>query len=172
MPKEVPGLVDEEEFELDKMEEPAEPIKNWAEVLAGFEYDSTAVEITRVDIEAVLGKELAGAGWKTIHSAPEAPEGGAATAVELPDETIRDAVKATVLQDAEELTVQAGYATAFKSEVYSALMRHVREKFMGTSLGLADRQALVYAWKMLPQVRRKVMGTPGLVAGIIEHGGD
>lgn len=172
VPKEVPGLVDEEEFELDEMEEPAEPIKNWVEVLAGLEYDSTAVEITRVDIEAVLGKELAGAGWKTIHSAPEAPEGVAATAVELPDETIRDAVKATVLQDAEELTVQAGYAAAFKSEVYSALMRHVREKFMGTSLGLADRQALVYAWKMLPQVRRKVMGTPGLVAGIIEHGGN
>lgn len=172
VPKEIPGLVDDEEFEVGEIDEPAEPIKNWAEVLAGFEYDSTAVEITRVDIEAVIGKELAGAGWKTIHSAPEAPEGGAATAIELPDDIIMDAVKATVLQDAEELTVQAGYAVAFKGEVYSVLIRHIRERFLGTSLGLADRDALIYAWKMLPQVRQKVMGTPGLVAGIIEHAGN
>jgi hypothetical protein len=48
-------------------------------------------------------------------------------------------------------------------------MHHIRDKFMGTSLGLADRKALVYAWKMLPQVRKKVMETPGLVAGIIEY---
>ncbi len=172
VPKEIPGLVGDEEFEVGDIEEPAEPIKNWAEVLAGFEYDSTAVEITRVDIEAVIGKELAGAGWKTIHSAPEAPEEGTATAVELSDDIIRDAVKTTVLQHAEELTVQAGYAAAFKGEVYSVLIRHIREKFMGTSLGLADRDALIYAWKMLPQVRQMVMGTPGLVAGIIEHAGN
>ncbi|HWM32496.1 MAG TPA: hypothetical protein VNO69_12455 [Methyloceanibacter sp.] len=38
------------------------------------------------------------------------------------------------------------------------------------SLGLADRQEVNFAWKMLSQVRSKVGAVPGLVAGIIEHG--
>jgi superfamily II DNA or RNA helicase len=169
VPKEIEGLVDDEEFEVGDLEEPAEPIQNWEEVLAALEYDSTTVEITGVRIEAVIGKELAGAGWKTIHSAPDVPPSSGEPPVELPDDTIRDAIKSTVLQDAEELAIQAGYASGFKSEVYSALMHHIRDRFMGTSLGLADRKALVYAWKMLPQVRKKIAAIPGLVAGIIEY---
>jgi hypothetical protein len=169
VPKEIAGLVDDEDFDVGHLEAPAEPIENWAEVLAALEYDSTAIEITRVDIEAVLGRELAAAGWKTIHSAPDVPEAPPGAPIEHSDETIRDAIKSTVLEYAEELTVRAGYAAGFKSEVYSALMHHIRDKFMGTSLGLADRQALLYAWKMLAQVRKKVMETPGLVAGIIEY---
>ena len=49
-------------------------------------------------------------------------------------------------------------------------MQDVREKFRGTSLGLADRPALIFTWKMLPQMRKKVLGVPGLVAGIIDYG--
>ncbi len=74
-----------------------------------------------------------------------------------------------VLEYSEELCVDAGYAAGFKGEVYGALMRHVREKFLGASLGLADREGLMYAWKMLPQVRQKVMSIPGLVAGMVEY---
>ncbi|MGB2694565.1 MAG: DEAD/DEAH box helicase family protein [Dehalococcoidia bacterium] len=170
VPDEIPGLVDDGEFEVGEIDEPAEPIENWREVLAAFEYDSLAVEITRVDIDAVLGKELAGAGWKTFHSAPDVPAVAEAPVAELTDEVIAEAVKGTVLEMAEELTVQAGYAAGFKSEVYSALMQHIREKFMdGASLGLADRKALYFAWKMLPQVRQKVAAKGGLVAGIIEY---
>lgn len=169
VPKEIEGLVDDEEFEVGELEEPAEPIENWAEVLARLEYDSTTIEITGVDIEAVVGKELGGAGWKTVHSAPEVPEAAGEATIEHSDDTIRDAIKSTVLEDAEELVIQAGYASGFKSEVYSALMHHIRDKFMGTSLGLADRKALLYAWKMLPQVRKKVEDIRGLVAGIIEY---
>ena len=169
VPKEIAGLVDDEDFEVGELEAPAEPIENWAEVLAALEYDSTTIEITRVDIEAVVGKELAGAGWKTVHSAPDVPAPSGEPPIELSDDIIRDAIKSSVLEYAEELAVQAGYAAGFKSEVYSALMHHIRDKFMGTSLGLAERKALVYAWKMLPQVRKKVMETPGLVAGIIEY---
>jgi len=51
------------------------------------------------------------------------------------------------------------------------LLHHVRAKFLnGSSLGLADRAEVDFAWKMLRQVKIKVGGTPGLVAGIIEHG--
>ncbi len=170
LPKEIEGLVDDEDFELGELQEPAEPIANWAEALAELEYDSTAVEITGVDIDQVIGRQLAGAAWKTIHSAPDVPGATDATPIELSDDIIRDAIKTSVLGDAEELAVQAGYAGGFKSEVYSALMHHIRDKFMGTSLGLAERQELLYAFKMLPQVKKRVASVPGLVAGIIEYG--
>jgi hypothetical protein len=71
----------------------------------------------------------------------------------------------------EEFTIQAGYAATFKSQVYSVLIRHVRDKFLsGESLGLAERTSLVFAWKMLPSVRKNVQVIPGLIGGIIEYG--
>ena len=80
-------------------------------------------------------------------------------------------MKAGVLDIAETLTVEAGYAATFKDRVYSALLHHVRAKFLnGSSLGLAERAEVDYAWKMLRQVKPKVGAIPGLVAGIIEYG--
>ncbi|MHB8515337.1 MAG: hypothetical protein ACYDCT_08095, partial [Dehalococcoidia bacterium] len=159
-----------ESFELEGIAEPAVPIKDWREVMDRFEYDPTAVEITRVDIESVIGRELAGGGWTSMHSAPDRADAGTAIKVEITDDAIRDAIKSTVLEFAEELTVDAGYAAAFKAQVYSAIMQHLRDKFMGASLGLADRPGLTHAWKMLPQVRKRIMSVPGLVGGIIEYG--
>jgi len=168
LPKEGPDPGGGEEFKVDPDEVPP-PIQEWADVLEAIQYDATSVEITRVDIEAVLGKELAGAGWRTVHSAPDLPEGDASS-FELSDAVLREAIQSALLSYAEELTVQAGYAAAFKADVYSALTRHVREKFMGgASLGLAERSDLVYALKMLPAVRRAVSSIPGLVAGIVEY---
>jgi hypothetical protein len=72
---------------------------------------------------------------------------------------------------AEFLTVEAGYAATFKDLVYSALLHHVRARFLnGASIGLAERSDLDFAWKMLPQVKAKVGAIPGLVTGVIEHG--
>ena len=72
---------------------------------------------------------------------------------------------------AELLTVEAGYAATFKDRVYSALLHHVRAKFLkGCSLGLAERADVDFAWKMLRQVRTKAGAVPGLVAGVIEYG--
>lgn len=84
---------------------------------------------------------------------------------------LNNAVKTELLEMAEELTIQAGYAAAYKDRVYSALLHHVRGKFLdGASLGLASRQEIEFAWKMLRQVRGKVGSSLGLVAGIIEYG--
>jgi superfamily II DNA or RNA helicase len=165
LPKEIESLVDDGKFEVSDIEV-AEPLKNWAEVLAALEYTGEAIEITRVDIEAVTGRELAGTRWRTLHSAPDAPGG---PPVELADDSIREGIKSSVLEYAEEMCVEAGYAAGFKGEVYGALMHHVRDKFLGASLGLADQQGLRYAWKMLPQVREKVRSVPGLVAGMVEY---
>ena len=84
---------------------------------------------------------------------------------------MRGAVKERLLEMAEELTVKAGYAATFKERVYSALLHHVRAKFLdGSSLGLTERAEVDFAWKMLGQMESKVEAIPGLIAGIIKYG--
>jgi len=169
LPSVDPSLVDDGEFDLGDFAPPPKPIENWREVLDAIEYDPTAVEITKVGIAGVVGQELGRQGWKSIHSAPD-PLAADFTS-DVSDEDARDAVKAGVLDIAETLTVEAGYATTFKDRVYSALLHHVRARFLnGSTLGLAERAEVDYAWKMLRQVRTKVGAIPGLVAGILEYG--
>ena len=165
-----PSVIDDGEFDVGDIPPPPKPLENWKETLAGIEYDPTTAEITRVDLAGVIGQELGGEGWKTVHSAPDetAPDG---VVIEISDDAIREAVKDGLLQMAEDLTIATGYAASYKAQVYSALLHHVRAKFLkGSSLGLADRSEVVFAWKMLRQVKVKVSAIPGLVAGVIEHG--
>ncbi len=165
-----PSAVDDGEFDVGDVSPPPKPLEGWKEALEAIEYDPTVVEITKVGIAGVVGQELGGRGWKTIQSAPDAsgPEGAVA---QVSDEAVREAVKAGLLEMAESLTVEAGYAATFKDRVYSALLHHVRAKFLnGSSLGLAERAEVDFAWKMLRQVQTKVGAVPGLIAGIIEHG--
>jgi type III restriction enzyme len=171
VPERDPSLVDEGEFELGQIEAPPEPLKNWQEILSNLQYSTTLAEITKVKLSGVTGKELSGERWKTLETAPDLPEGAIGTPYKITDEAIRDAIKESVLQMAEELTIDAGYAAVFKSQVYSALIGHVREKFLsGESLGLAERANLDFAWKMLPSLKAKIIGTPGLIGGIVEYG--
>jgi hypothetical protein len=165
-----PSLVDDGEFDLGDFGPPPQPVKNWQEAMDAIEYDPTVVEITKLGISGVVGQELGKGGWKTIHSAPDpsTPDGAG---VQISDEAIRDAVKMGMLEIAETLTVEAGYAATFKDRVYSALVQHVRKKFLnGSSLGLAEREEVVFAWRMLQQMKTKVGTIPGLIAGIIEYG--
>jgi type III restriction enzyme len=165
-----PSAIDDSEFDVGDVAPPPKPLENWKETLDGIEYDPMVVEITKVAIAGVVGQELGGQGWKTVHSAPDENEPVEAVA-QVSDEAVRDAVKEGLLEMAELLTVEAGYAATFKDRVYSALLHHVRAKFLnGSSLGLAERTEVDFAWKMLPQVKAKVGAVPGLVAGIIEHG--
>jgi hypothetical protein len=165
-----PSVVDDGKFDLGDFAPPPKPLENWKAALDAIEYDPTVVEITKVGIAGVVGQELGGQGWKTIHSAPDESAPGGAVA-QVSDEAVREAVKAGLLDMAELLTVEAGYAATFKDQVYSALLHHVRAKFLnGSSLGLADRAEVDFAWKMLRQVKAKVEAIPGLIAGIVEYG--
>ena len=164
-----PSVIDEGEFDVGDIPPPPEPLEDWKEVLAGIEYAPVAAEITRVDIAGVVGRELGGEGWKTVHSPPDGTASEGAV-VKISDDAIRGAVKDGLLQMAEDLTVAAGYAATFKDRVYSALLHHVRAKFLdGSSLGLAERVKVEFARKMLPQIDKEVRARPGLVAGVIEH---
>lgn len=164
-----PSMVDDGEFDVGDVPPPPKPLENWKEALDSIEYDPTVVEITKVGITGVVGQELGGQGWKTIHSAPEV-SGPSGVVTTVSDEAAREAVKAGLLEMAEELTVEAGYAAAYKDRAYSALLHHVRAKLLnGSSLGLAERAEVDFAWKLLQQVKTKVGAIPGLIAGIIEY---
>jgi len=165
-----PSVMDDGVFDLGDIAPPPKPLENWKEILDGIEYDPTVKEITKLTIAGVVGQELGERGWKTILSAPDktAPAGAAA---QVSDEAVRKAVTTELLDMAEFCTVEAGYAATFKDQVYSALLHHTRAKFLnGTSLGLAERKDVDFAWKMLRQVKAKVGAIPGLIAGIIEYG--
>ena len=165
-----PSVVDAGVFDVGDIPPPAQPLRNWQEAMDAIVYDPTVVEITKVGISGVIGQELVAGGWKTIQSAPDPSEPGGVRAT-ISDEAIRDAVKTGMLEIAEALTVEAGYAATYKDRVYGALVQHVRKKFLkGSSLGLADREEVEYAWKMLPQMNVKVGAIPGLISGIIEYG--
>ena len=165
-----PSVVDDGEFDVGDIPPPPPPLAEWQEALDAIEYDPAVAEITRVDLAGVVGQELGGEGWKTIYSAPDA-DSGPVVRIEIADESLREAVKDGLLAMAEELTVAAGYASTFMGQVYSALLHHVRARFLnGSSLGLAERAEVELAWKMLPQLKARVSGVPGLVAGVIEHG--
>jgi len=169
VPKEIEGLIDDGEFEVTQTGV-AQPLENWAEVLASLEYSHETVEITDQQITGVTGRELAGKKWKTVYSVPDLPLNSNGTQVEVTDDVMREAIKSQVLDLAGELCVQAGYAAGFRGEVYSALMQHIRAKFLdNATLGLADRRHLDYAWRMLYQVKAKVGTVSGLVGGIIEY---
>ncbi len=164
------SVIDDGEFNVGDIAPPPKPIENWKAALDAIQYDPTVVEITKVGIAGVVGQELGGRGWKTIHSAPDESAPGGAVA-QVSDEAVREAVKAGLLDMAELLTVEAGYAATFKDQVYSALLHHARAKFLsGSSLGLAERGDVDFAWKMLRQVKVKVEAIPGLIAGVIEYG--
>lgn len=165
-----PSVVDDDQFDLGDIAPPPMPLENWKEALDAIEYDPTVVEITKLGIAGVVSQELGGKGWTTILSVPDESGSGGPVA-QVSDEAVREAVKEGLLEMAETLTIEAGYAAAFKDSVYSALLHHVRNKFLnGSSLGLADRAQADFAWKMLRQVQAKVGAIPGLIAGIIEYG--
>jgi superfamily II DNA or RNA helicase len=164
------SIADDGQFDLRDVPLPPRPLENWNRAIDGIEYDPIAIEITKLGISGVVGQELGGKGWKTILSAPDATEPGVAIA-QVSDQFARDAVKDRLLDIAETLTIEAGYAATFKDRVYSALLHHIRAKFLnGSSLGLAEREDVDFAWKMLHQVKTRVGAVPGLVAGIIEYG--
>jgi len=165
-----PTVLDDGEFEIDEVLPPPVPLEDWQEVLDNIEYDPTIIEITKVDIAGIVGQELGDDGWKTIQAAPETEDYDTVIA-QISDEAIREAIKSGLLDMAELLTIEAGYAASFKHLVYSAILHHIRAKFLNdSSLGLAERSEVDFAWKMLQQVRTKVGSIPGLIAGIIEYG--
>ena len=166
----IPDPVEEgfENFIIDVPEEEDTPIVNWREFLEGIEYPSQTVEITDQEITSVEGKELTGAGWTTIGSAP-AVNGKIAT--EVKPEDLAVAIRDELLEMSDRMLSHAGFTTQFKGQMYSILLDHIRTKFLdGSSLGMADPQALETTWRMLERVEDVIIRRNGLVSGMVKHG--
>lgn len=171
IPEPDPNFIDDGEIILESPSEIVAPLRHWREALRNLQYEPEGVEITRVDIDEVRGKELGGEGWET-HTRHTAIREKGEVYTTLSDDALRDAIKARLLEIAEELLDQAGYAPIeYKGDIYLVLVEHIREKFLsGATLGASTREQLEYAWRMLPQVKQKLQSIPGLIAGIIEYG--
>ncbi|MCW5933718.1 MAG: DEAD/DEAH box helicase family protein [Fimbriimonadia bacterium] len=167
-----PNYVDEGEFVINSSPNGVLPRQDWRQVLNAIVYEPNFAEITRVDITEVVGTELSGDKWKTRYSSPEIRERGEVYSVPLSNEALRESVKSRLLEMAEEMLDEAGYAPIeFKSRMYSVLMSHVRAKFLKSNpLGLAEREDIEFVWKILPQIKEKLRAIPGLIGGIIEYG--
>jgi hypothetical protein len=105
------SVADDGTFDVGDIAPPPPPVEDWKAALDHVEYDPTVVEITRVGISGVVGREHGRNGCKTLHSSPES-EGGVSATVAVSGDAARDAVKSGLLSIAEELTVQAGHAAS------------------------------------------------------------
>ena len=162
-----PSDDDDGEFRIDQQLGPAEPVRNWREVLAGLQYPAQTVTITGQDITGVERRELTGGGWVTLESAP-VNDGGASIAVAPED--LADAVKDELLAMAERLLFHAGHTDQFKGRIYGIALEHIRGKFLdGASLGLAEPHHLEAAWRTLSRVEEQIAGVPGLVEGMVKY---
>ena len=163
-----PFIDDPGEFDVEPVSGTAEPLENWPEVLAGFEYPDQTVTITDVDLVGVERRQLTGQGWQTMESPPASEE---AAPINVSQDELAEAVKEELLLAAERLLANAGHTAQFTGRIYRLLLHHIRSKFLdGASLGLAEKHRLETAWRMLPAVEKGIMETPGLVEGMVKYG--
>src|SRR5690606_3277839 len=87
-----PDLMGDEDFDVGDIPAPPKPLANWREALDGLIYDSAVMEITKLELSGVIGQELGKGGWKSVHSAPDMPDGGKG-GTRISDESLRDAAK-------------------------------------------------------------------------------
>ncbi|MFX8766517.1 hypothetical protein ABTM49_20135, partial [Acinetobacter baumannii] len=71
VPEPDPDFTDDRPFELQGTYEVPEPIENWRSAVELMQYEDTATEITKVKINSVTGRELAGDRFVEHSSAPE-----------------------------------------------------------------------------------------------------
>ena len=155
-------------FEICVLVEPAEPLRNWREVLEGLVYPTETVTITDQGISGVEERELTGKGWTTIREMGREYLTGGDFGIAPAD--LADSIKSELLGMAERLLDNAGHTTQYKGPIYGVLLEHVRTKFLdGASLGLAEMHKLEAVWRMLPQAEARIRDTVGLVEGMVKY---
>ena len=163
-----PSDDDDGEFQVDVTVQPAEPLKNWREVLEGLTYPAETVTITDQDISGVESTELTHRGWTIRETGPEYQTDAE---IETTPEDLAEGIKQELLDMAERLLDHAGHTAQYKGKIYGILLEHVRTKFLDeASMGLAENHHLQAAWRMLPQVEKQIKETPGLIEGMVKYG--
>ena len=148
-----------------------DPARDWRQMLASIEYETETVEITRVDLSGVTGRELGPGGWTLHGAAPD--EAGAPPLDELTADQLRTYLRERLGVIAEQATVEAGYPALLRRHVYPPLLDHISERWLdGAEIPFAEESALRVAAARLPQLERLLAAHTDIVSGMIEHHAD
>ena len=170
---EIPKPEHSEEQTLDPVvvPRPPGPARDWAKLLASFDYDEEAVEITDVTISSVTGQELGPGGWTRHVGAPQ--EMGLSEASLLTTEELREKIRERLREIGEQATISAGYSLQMRRYVDRPLREHVEQRFLdGEPLAFAGDAALRRAAARLNDLERKLTGRTDIIGGMIEHAGN
>ena len=150
---------------------PPGPARDWADLLASFEYREDNVEITDVEISGVTGQELLPSGaWKRHVSAP--PDFTPGAMANLSTEEVREKIRERLRHIGEEATIKAGYSLQMRRYVDRPLREHVERQLLdGEPLAFAEDDALRRAAARLNQLEAFLVQRTDITGGMIEHAG-
>ena len=150
------------------VEPPPSPARDWADQLALLEYSAEEVEITRVDLAGVTGRELGGAQWTRIKSAPDG--GSGVVVAELTREQCVELLRGRLRYIAEQATLAAGYPAQMERHVLRPLRSYVSDQFLGgEDMGFASDEAVRRALSRLNELESHLKARTDIVSGMIEY---
>ncbi|MEW6556380.1 MAG: DEAD/DEAH box helicase family protein [Elusimicrobiota bacterium] len=156
--------------DLENIEVIQDDYPNWKEILAGFEY-GPEVEISRVEIEKVLGQKLADE--TNFIELIEAP-GFSPEVRNKPEENneiiLGEKLKGTIRDIGSDLLAEEGIGSDELGYFYGVLMDHIREKFLdGKTVGTATLENMKHALNHRHTLFHNFKDKPGLVTSIVKY---
>ena len=147
-----------------------EPARDWAVLLDALDDGLEDIEITDVTLGGVIGRELGGAGWSYVKSAPDAA--GGADGPVLTREELAAALRERIRYVAEQATTAAGYPAQMQRHVLGPLRAHVSARYLdGEEIAFADAAALGRALGKLHRLEAALVKRTDIVGGMIEYAG-
>ena len=154
--------------DLDDLVVDLKDYEDWQAVLDSFEYGAD-VEISRVEIEGVEGKDLFKSDFTQIidppqHARPKSAEN------KLSKEELVDVLKNLVRDIASALLADEGIGSHELGYFYGVLMDHVRAKLLGgATAGVASPELLIHAIRHRHTLIGNFKQRQGLVNSIIKY---
>ncbi|MFZ3122726.1 MAG: DEAD/DEAH box helicase family protein [Thermodesulfovibrionales bacterium] len=162
------GEEDVDFSDIEAMEDTTTDYPNWKEVIGGFSYDRSEIEITRVNLRGIKGVSLDETRRLEIHTPPEVTSSGGSN--EEGNGNLIEKLKQNVLDMGIALLYEAGIGSHERGYMYNVLMDHIRDKmFNGESAGFASKEDLKLALFKLPEISRNFSSLPGLVESIVRY---
>lgn len=167
-----PTGTEESDFsDLDDLKIVVGDYPNWQEILNSFDY-SADVEISKVEIKSIEGKNVGGGLFTEIIDAPENikkiiidPYVNYSSKEEL-----IDILKHTIRDIAENLLAEEGVGSHELGYIYNVLMDHVQKKLLSSkSAGNSAIEELKNALKHRHAISVNFRNYPGLIESIVKY---
>jgi len=171
---EIPEPTEKEEADfsdLDDIEVVIADYPNWQEIINQFEYGAE-VEISKVVIEKVEGKNIAKGSFTEIFDAPDLTNKKVKEpSVEYQSKTdLIEVLKHFVRDIAEYLLAEEGIGSHELGYLYNILMDHVQVKLLnGKNSGNATEEELKHAINHRHNILANFKSNPGLIESIIKY---